>query len=380
MKLLILQHNLNERGGAERVILKIAQHYDAKIYTLGYESNATFEGFKALDVEVFAKRGVFNGVMPQVIANGVHYGTNFLKLKIKEDYDVINAHMSPSEWSRNKNERVLWYVHTPPREIFDPTIGTVRKRPLHERIAYDALSLFYKRIERGIVKKIEGIATNSENTNIRIIKYLDRKGTVVSPGVDCKGFRNDGDSKYFIYHSRIDRMKRQEYVIDAFRQFLVQSKDKSYKLILSGTLSKRYRSSEEYYGSLKSMHAKNVEFVLNPSDAQVKELYANCTALLFAPINEDFGIVPLEAMASFKPVISVNEGGPKETVLDGKTGFLINSPSEMAKRMLFLAEHRSVAEDMGRQGRRRVEQAYSWEKFFRGFDALARKVAKGERG
>ncbi len=379
MKLLIMQHNLNERGGAERVILKIAQHYDAKIYTLGYEPDSTFEGFKALDIEVFAKRGVLNRAMPQVIANGVHYGTNFLRLKVREDYDVINAHMSPSEWSRNKNERVLWYVHTPPREIFDPGIGAVRKRPAHERLAYDALSLFYRRIESSMVNRIEGIATNSATTNKRLKKYLHRSGTVISPGVDCKDFRNDGDGKYFIYHSRIDRMKRQEYAISAFEQFLRLSKDKDYKLILSGTLSKRYRSSAEYYDTLKAMHARNVVFKLNPSDAQVRSLYANCTALLFTPINEDFGIVPLEAMASSKAVIAVNEGGPSETVLQGKTGFLVDSQSEMARKMLFLAEHRSAAEEMGRQGRHRVEQAYSWGNFFRGFDALARNVAKGNR-
>ncbi len=373
-----MQHNLNERGGAERVILKIAQHYDAKIYTLGYEPNSTFEGFKSLDIEVFAKRGILNGAMPQVIANGVHYGMNFLKLKIREDYDVINAHMSPSEWSRNKNERVMWYVHTPPREIFDPGIGAVRKRPAHEKLAYNALSLVYKHIESGMMKKIEGIATNSATTNNRIKKYLHRSGTVISPGVDCKGFSNEGDGKYFLYHSRIDRMKRQEYAINAFEQFLKQSKDKDYKLILSGTLSERYRSSTEYYDMLKAMHAKNVVFKLNPDDAEVKALYANCTALLFTPINEDFGIVPLEAMASSKAVIAVNEGGPSETVLQNKTGFLVNSTGEMARKMTFLTEHKGTAEEMGRQGRRRVEQAYSWDNFFNKFDALARNVSKGK--
>ena len=373
-----MQHNLNERGGAERVILKIAQHYDAKIYTLGYEPNSTFEGFKSLDIEVFAKRGILNGAMPRVIANGVHYGMNFLKLKIREDYDVINAHMSPSEWSRNKNERVMWYVHTPPREIFDPGIGAVRKRPAHEKLAYNALSLVYKHIESGMMKKIEGIATNSATTNNRIKKYLHRSGTVISPGVDCKGFSNEGDGKYFLYHSRIDRMKRQEYAINAFEQFLKQSKDKDYKLILSGTLSERYRSSTEYYDMLKAMHAKNVVFKLNPDDAEVKALYANCTALLFTPINEDFGIVPLEAMASSKAVIAVNEGGPSETVLQNKTGFLVNSTGEMARKMTFLTEHKGTAEEMGRQGRRRVEQAYSWDNFFNKFDALARNVSKGK--
>ncbi len=376
MKLLIAQHNLNERGGAERVILRIAQRHKAKIYTLGYEPNSTFDGFRDVDIEVFARRGPFGSLLPRVIANGVHYGANFLWLKVKEDYDVINAHMSPSEWARNMNARMLWYVHTPPREIFDARVGAVRGRPAHEKLAYGALSAVYRRVEGGIVERIEGIAANSANTSSNVRRYLHRGSEVINPGIDCKGFRNNGNGKYFLYHSRIDRMKRQEYAIDAFSRFLRMSKDKSYRLVLSGTLSKRYSDSERYYNELKSMRARNVSFVLNPAEDKARSLYSKCTALVYTPINEDFGIVPLEAMASSKPVIAVNEGGPRETVINGKTGFLADTSAELAKRMLFIAEHPGIAENMGKAGRRRAEAVYSWGRFFKGFDALARKVGK----
>lgn len=375
MKLIITQHNLNERGGAEKVILKIAQKYDATIYTLGYDKNSTFEGFKEVDVKVFSSKGHVNKLLPQRVGNAVYYGYNFYNLKIKEDYDVINPHMSPSEWIRNRNPRVLWYCHTPPRELYDPTVSNLRKKSLKEMILYKSLSKVYGKVEKKIVSDIERIATNSTITKLRIKTIFGRDATVINPGTDYKEFGNKGDHKYFLYHSRFAEQKRQEYAIAAFERFNKTAKGK-YKLILSGSLSSRYKDFGSYYEKLRAMKAKNVSFKINPTDSELKALYAKCTGLLFTAINEDFGIVPLEAMASSKPVISVNEGGPKETVLDGKTGFLVNSPEEMAKKMQLIAENSSLAEKLGKEGRKRVEKYYSWRAFFEGFDPLLRAAAK----
>ncbi|HVA83096.1 MAG TPA: glycosyltransferase, partial [Candidatus Aquilonibacter sp.] len=120
----------------------------------------------------------------------------------------------------------------------------------------------------------------------------------------------------------------------------------------------------------------NVIFKLHTSDAEVRKLYANSTAVLFAAINEDFGIVPIEAMASEKVLISVNEGGPRETVVNGKTGFLVESPEEMAEKMKFVVEHKALAEKMGKEARKRVEEKYTWPAFFKKFDRMAKEVSK----
>ena len=68
MKLLITQHNINEFGGAERVLLKIAQQYDATIYTLGYDKNSTFEGFKDIEISVFGKKGRMSKLLPERVS------------------------------------------------------------------------------------------------------------------------------------------------------------------------------------------------------------------------------------------------------------------------------------------------------------------------
>ncbi len=378
MKLLITQHNINERGGAEKVILKIAQKYKATIYTLGYDPKGTFEEFKDVDINVFKKRGSESKLLPKRVSNALHYGYSFYSLKFKEDYDVINAHMSPSEWVRGKNPRVLWYCHTPPREVYDPTVATLRERSLKEKVLYRSFANIYAKIEKDMVNKIEAIAVNSNNTSERVWRIFHKKSEVINPGVDYKRFRNAGNGKYFIYQSRIAEQKRQEYALAAFSIFRRNPKYRDYRLILSGSMSERYADFRQYYDKLRAMKVKNVAFRLNPSDREVANLYSRATAVLFTAINEDYGIVPLEGMASSKPVISVNEGGPKETIVNGRTGFLVRSPKGMAERMRYLVENESVAEKMGREGRKRVEREYSWNAFFGRFDRLARQVAKSE--
>lgn len=376
MKLLITQHNINDFGGAERVLLKIAQHYDATIYTLGYDKNSTFDGFKDIDIRVFGKKGRMSKLLPERVSNAVYYGWNFYNFKIKEDYDLINPHMSPSEWIRNNNPRVLWYCHTPPREIYDPTVANLRKRTLKELVMYQSMSGLYSRVENGIVKQIEEIATNSNNTRGRIKRAFHRDATVINPAIEYKKFKDNGDDKYFIYPSRIAEQKRQQYAIEAFSIFQRNKKYKDYKLVLAGSVSSRYSDFNKYYEKLKSMKVKNVVFKINPSNAQLADLYSRSTSVLFTAINEDYGIVPLEGMASKKPVISVNEGGPKETIIDGKTGFLVDSPKMMASKMALIADNNSLSQKIGKEGRKMVEKHYSWEAFFKKFDRLARDVAK----
>ncbi len=296
-------------------------------------------------------------------------------MKISEDYDLINSHISPSEWIRHKNPRVLWYCHTPPREVYDLYAERMKNRTYAQKLLYASFASAYKIISKGIVKELEAVATNSNNTRERIKKYLGRDATVINPGIEAKDFTNAGDGNLFLYPSRIIQTKRQDYVIDAFTRFKKKAKNSRHKLIIAGTLSKD-KEHLAYFERLKAMKAKDVIFRLNVSDRELKRLYSTSTAVLFAARNEDFGIVPLEGMASSKPVIAVNEGGIKETVVNGITGFAISTPEEMAERMRFVVEHPRIAEHMGKEGRARVEKEYSWESFFMKFDAMARKVAQ----
>ena len=377
MKLLIIQPYLNIKGGVERVILEIAKHYDATIYTTEYDKAATFEGFKDTDIKIVGKDVPLADRLPYRASQGLRYGYNFYNLKIKDDYDVANPHISPSEWIRHKNEHVLWYCHTPPREVYDLYAVRMMQRSYKEKMLYAAMTGAYKIVAKNIVKNIEEVAANSQVTRQRIKKYYSKESTVINPGIDYERFSEGGDDKYFVYPSRFVVNKRQEYVINAFKEYVKKTKS-NHSLILAGTLSKDPEHIR-YMQRLKNLAGSaKIKFMPNPSDKKLAELYSKSTAVLFAAINEDFGIVPLEGMASSKPVISVNEGGPTETILNRKTGFLVNSYSEMAERMQQVVDNPSMAKRMGKAGRNRIISHYSWQSFFYEFDRLAKSAAKAD--
>lgn len=376
MKLIVLQPYLNLRGGAERVVLKIADHYKAKIYTLEYDRRSTFDKFKDLDVEIIGREAPLSSLLPYRASQGLRYGYNFYNLKIREDYDVINPHLSPSEWVSHKNGHVLWYCHTPPREVYDQYATRMQNRPYREKLLYAAMTGAYKMMAGRLINRIDKIATNSSTTRERIKRYYGRDATVINPGIDYELFSDNGDDKFFYYPSRIVINKRQDYVIQAFKHFTSKRGRRDYRLVLAGTLSKD-PEHVKYYERLKAMSkGMNVAIKTNVGEEELLDLYSSCTAVLFSAANEDYGFIPLEAMASSKPIISVNEGGPADTIENGRTGFLVGSPREMGDRMLEIAKSDALASKMGRAGRRRVMEKYSWSNFFKKFDLALKEVAK----
>ncbi len=376
MKVIIAQPYLNIKGGAERVVLEVAKHYDAKIYTLEYDKKNTFDDFSELDINIIGKDVPLSGMLPYKASQGLRFGYNFYNMEAKEDYDVINAHISPSEWIRHKNQRVLWYCHTPPREVYDLYAERMRYRTYKEKFIYATMAKAYKMVSHKVVNKIECIATNSETTKERIARYFTREAEIVNPGIDYKSFENKAYEKFFFYPSRITPNKRQDYVINAFRRFVSKANKKDYHLVLAGALSKNPEHAA-YFTKIKKLSAGlNVKIIPNISDKALKDLYSRSYSVLFAAINEDYGYIPLEAMASSKPVISVNEGGPRETILDNKTGFLVNSEREMATKMAFLVENPALVEHMGKLGQKRVTSLYSWKAFFKKFDSLLEETKK----
>jgi len=105
---------------------------------------------------------------------------------------------------------------------------------------------------------------------------------------------------------------------------------------------------------------KSVYFVMKFPDCWKIELLRECSAVLYTPPNEHFGIVPLEAMLALRPVIAQKSGGPLETIIDGKTGFLCkHDEAEWAKAMAKFVNVRALTAKMGKQGRQRVVDCFS---------------------
>ncbi|MEM3122352.1 MAG: glycosyltransferase, partial [Candidatus Pacearchaeota archaeon] len=97
-------------------------------------------------------------------------------------------------------------------------------------------------------------------------------------------------------------------------------------LILVGSYEKS-KHFKEYADYIKKIKPDNVKILSCVDQKELINLYSNCKGLITTSLNEDFGLTPLEAMASGKLVIAPNEGGYKETIINGKTGILINNIS-----------------------------------------------------
>ncbi len=376
MKLLIFHPWLNMKGGAERVVLEIAKHYGAKIFTVDFDKEKTFPEFVDMDITVLPRSGLSGlfGAVDKRIRDGYDYSNAYWNHIVKEDYDVLNAHGTPSEFIRNLNPRVLWYCHSPNREAFDLyQYRQKRRNPLSRAMMWGAVHAF-KGMELSVVPKIEKIVANSENVRERINTYLGRNDAeVISPFVETSNYSEGNYGKYFFYPSRFTPVKRFDIVINAFKLF--SKRQKGFKLVLAGYLDEKDSS---YFEGLKlAASGFDIEFRTNPSEAEMKQLYAGCRAVLFAAVNEDFGLVPLEAGASKKPCIAVNEGGPKETILDGKTGFLITADAQsFADKFFVLAEKPELAEEMGKRAYKHISAYFSKKRFFEKFDKAIRQVAK----
>ena len=375
MRLALVHPFLYVRGGAEKVVLKIAQKFNAKIYCMLYDKEKAFPEFKDLEIEVMPSRlfGMLPKFLPIRVRHAIAAGEVFYWKKL-QDYEVINAHGTPSEWIRNKNERVLWYCHGPNREAFDLYNFRMGKRKLHGKAVYWSCIQAYKYFETRTIPKLEYVFANSKNTQNRLTRYLNLKSEILHPGVDYKDFECTGYEKYFFYPSRITPEKRFEYAIDAFKKFKAKNRMKGWKLIIAGALMQERAEHVSYFEWIRQRLGEDGEVYVNLQFPELKRLYSNAYTVLYSPIDEDFGIVPLEAMSSRKPCIAINEGGPKEVILEGKTGFLVNSIDEMAERMSFLAERPEEVERMGKKGRGHVEKHFSWDKFLKRFSEVCTQV------
>jgi len=158
----------------------------------------------------------------------------------------------------------------------------------------------------------------------RIKRYYGRRSEVIYPPVDLSRFTVSPDSvqDYYLIVSAFAPYKRLSIAIEAFKRL-----NRRLRVIGQGQEEKR----------LKALATENVEFLGALSDEEVAEHLTRCKALIFPGV-EDFGIVPLEALASGRPVVAYGAGGVLETIRDGVTGILFH---EQTPEALIDAIHRA---------------------------------------
>lgn len=357
---------LKERGGAERVLAEYAERssHNVTIYTLYYDEDQTFDTFQKLDVRVVSEEKEPEGFLKKGIRFGV--GSMLTKLDIG-NIDVLlvsETGLGSLVTISNNKIPVYGYVHTPLRVALPEFQSEYLENSgtLHRNITKLAVK-GYNFLEQRAWNKFDKIAVNSEVTKERILSknlYPEEKMRVIPPGGALEDAESGNFEKYFFYPSRFQEYKRHQLVIDAFEKAELED----FRLVLAGS-----SQNEEYLENLKSDLPERVEIKTDVPEDEWKKLYKNCFSVLFAAEKEDWGLIPIEAGSYEKPIISVDEGGPKHSVKHGKTGFLVESDSSrFAEFMEKLGKNRELAKQMGKAGKKHCKK-YSWEAFAENLDA-----------
>jgi glycosyltransferase involved in cell wall biosynthesis len=185
------------------------------------------------------------------------------------------------------------------------------------RWAFDVWVKYNRYLNKKYVKHVNKIVCNSENTKIRVKKYLQRDAIVINPPIETTKFYYKKTGDYWLSVNRLITHKRIDMQVKAFKKLPDE------KLIIIGSYEKS-RHFQAYADYIKKIKPENVEIISWVGQDKLIDLYANCKGFITTSHDEDFGMTPAEAMASGKPVIAPNEGGYKETVINGVTGKLIN--------------------------------------------------------
>jgi alpha-1,3/alpha-1,6-mannosyltransferase len=187
--------------------------------------------------------------------------------------------------------------------------------------------------------------------------------------------------------NRFDPSKNLTLAVDAFaalRGLLDTSLFRRTRLVLAGSVDRRLTEQGQLLKLLQrridelQLH-EQVELLTSVSDARREALLNACRAVVYTPIAEHFGLVPLEAMAAGRPVVAVDCGGPRETVRHAITGFLCApEPAEFAAAMAQLVSSQPLAIQMGAMARRHVEQNFSLAVFGERLEAILRAVCRDD--
>jgi len=174
----------------------------------------------------------------------------------------------------------------------------------------------------------------------------------------------------------INRFERKKDLALALRSFaylrtLIDSNLKSIHLYIIGGYDERLRENVEYYNELEqlakelNLNSSLITFIRSFSDEQKREYLSKAHCILYTPRFEHFGIVPLEGMQAGRPVIATATGGPLETIINGKTGFLCDEPliETFANRMKEFVDNKNLSKQMGEEGKRHVNENFSFKPF-----------------
>lgn len=205
---------------------------------------------------------------------------------------------------------VIAYVHSPARWIWDRSLRAGESRIGVGEAGLAAFAALYRPVDRRAAVRVHTLVANSHAVAERISAWWGREAAVVHPPVDTDFYTPDPRTPredFFLLAGRLVPYKRPQLAIRAAERAGV-------RLVVAG--EGRARAAVERFAGPRT------QFVGRVDDPGLRDLYRRCRALLMPGV-EDFGIVPVEAQACGAPVLSVDAGGGRDSVVPGLSGELV---------------------------------------------------------
>lgn len=356
--LLLLYDFLHTRGGAERVLHCLHAHFNAPV-CVGYVAAESFG-------ELFARAqlidlGAGSRLAPLAVARTLHaFSQAGSAVAARYPTRLYSGSYAPLANRGVSGGRSIYYCHTPPRFLYDLRAHYQQSFPVWQRPLLAMLRNWLLPRYEAAVRSMDVVLTNSRNVQHRLQRYLNVDSRVVYPPVEASRFHWRSDQGYFLSTARLEPLKRVDLLVGAFKRMPSQ------QLVVASGGSEFARLQALAAG------ARNIRFTGWLEDGALEKLMGEARASIYLPVDEDFGMSPVESMAAGKPVIGVAEGGLLETVLDQQTGILL--PPSFGEDELIAAVH-SMSADRARAMKAACEtQAgqFSTERFLDEIEAVLR--------
>ncbi len=299
------------KGGGERLVLALCDGLDADLTTasIGQDTfDLDYLGNRLHNMDALSG---LHGIKTWSLARA------FKKLDTHQHYNniIYSGVVSPLAIHNQQAAQHIFYCHTPPRFVYDKKQHYAEQLNPLKRLAFHGLVNWFKPQYEQALSQMDTLLTNSHYVQNRIKHSLNLDAQVVYPPCDTRLFKWIDQGDYYLSMARHDKLKRIDAIIEAF----LQMPDKKLVIASGGQETERLKSL--------AGNAGNISFTGWLDEAAMIKLLGHCLATIYVPIDEDFGMTPVESMSAGKPVFCSNHGGLLETVIDGETGFFVSCES-----------------------------------------------------
>jgi glycosyltransferase involved in cell wall biosynthesis len=264
--------------------------------------------------------------------------------------DLVIGTKFPSYVVKHPN-KVVWLVHQF-RQAYE--LDRTELGQFSEADEDRALRRAIHRLDKVALGEARKLGAISQNVADRVKRNTGLDAEVILPPPQQLDFRCDSYDDFVLSVNRLDRAKRIDLALEA------AAADGEMRLVIAGDGPDRERLGE--IATKKGLNGR-VTFAGRVTESELADLYARCRGVYYAPVDEDYGMVPYEAFMAQKPVVTTRDAGaPLDVVHDRETG-LVTEPraDELARAFRFLLDNEPEARAWGKAGRALAEQV-TWER------------------